>query len=244
MKVSVIIPCYKFVDYIEECILSILAQKVNFDFEILIRDDFSNDGTEEIIERYAKVHSNIKFFKSTENWGSLGIKNVKFLMEQSNSEYIAYIDGDDYWCDNQKLQTQINFLDSNLDFLMCFTGYWRQNEFDKTTIYLNYWYGPNFYDTDEINSELIMNANPINSLTRVFRNVNGLFKDYFFDCHILDLPLNYELSKIGKIKFLNFPSGVYRIHKNNVSTYYDNNFTSNEVLTLLNKTKELMLNNK
>jgi hypothetical protein len=87
-------------------------------------------------------------------------------------------------------------------------------------------------------------TNPVNSLTRVFRNIKGIFKDYFFDCHINDLPLNYELSKVGKIKFLNFPAGVYRVHDNNISNFLKTNFSNNEVLTLLNKTKELMLNNK
>jgi glycosyltransferase involved in cell wall biosynthesis len=241
-KISVIIPCYEFSDYIEECILSVISQKVTSgDFEILIRDDFSNDGSSEIIEKYARIHPKIKYFKATENWGFQ--KNINFLMDQSKAEYIAYLDGDDYWVDPQKLQTQIDFLDSNPEFSMCFTGYWRQNGFDKTTIYLNYWHGPNFYDTDEVDPSLIISSNPINSLTRVFRNIDGLFKDYFFKCHINDLPLNYELSKVGKIKFLNFPSGVYRIHSNNFSTKWESDDSQSNSQELLNKTLDLILNN-
>ena len=76
MKVSVIVPCYNFVEYIEECITSILSQNTNFDYEILIRDDFSNDGSDEIIEHYCKTNPNIKYFKSTENWGFN--KNIKY----------------------------------------------------------------------------------------------------------------------------------------------------------------------
>jgi glycosyltransferase involved in cell wall biosynthesis len=242
MKVSVIVPCYKFADYIGECLSSILIQKTNFDFEILIRDDFSNDGSEEIISNFALRHPKVKHFKATENWGFN--KNIKFLLDQSNAEYIAYVDGDDYWIDNKKLQTQIDFLDSNLDYSMCFCGYYRQENNDKLTTNLDYWFGPNCGDTDVFTPEFFLNGNPVNSLTRVFRNTPNLFKQYFFECHINDIPLNYEISKLGKIKFLNFPAGVYRINKKNMSNYYENNFTNDEILPLLNKTKELMLNNK
>jgi glycosyltransferase involved in cell wall biosynthesis len=242
MKVSVIVPCYKFADYIGECLSSILIQKTNFDFEILIRDDFSNDGSEEIISNFALRHPKVKHFKATENWGFH--KNIKFLLEQSNADYIAYVDGDDYWIDDRKLKTQIDYLDSNLDYSMCFCGYWNQQNLDKSSLHLKSWYGPNFDDIDEFLPSHFIMTNPVNSLTRVFRNIKGIFKDYFFECHINDLPLNYELSKVGKIKFLNFPAGVYRVHDNNISNFLKTNFSNNEVLTLLNKTKELMLNNK
>jgi len=242
MKVSVIVPCYKFVEYIEECILSILSQKTNFEFEILIRDDFSNDGSEDIIQKYSDSFSNIRHFKSIENLGFN--KNINFLLSQSTAEYIAYIDGDDYWTDNNKLQTQIDFLDSNLEYSMCFCGYYRQQNNDKSTTNLDYWFGPNCGNIDIFTPDFFLTGNPVNSLTRVFRNVPGLFKEYFFDCHINDIPLNYEISKIGKIKYLNFPAGVYRINKKNMSNYYEDNYTNEEVLTLLNKTRQLMLNSE
>ena len=242
MKVSVIVPCYKFADYIGECLSSILIQKTDFDFEILIRDDFSNDGSEEIIEKFSLKHPRIKHFKSTENWGFH--KNIKFLLEQSNSQYIAYVDGDDFWIDEKKLKTQIDFLDSNIEYSMCFCGYWIQENLDKSSLHLSGWQGPNFYDTDDFLPSHFMQENPVNSLTRVFRNIKGIFKDYFFDCYINDLPLNYELSKVGKVKFLNFPAGVYRFHNNNISNFLKTNYLENEVTELLNKTKKLMLNDK
>jgi glycosyltransferase involved in cell wall biosynthesis len=241
MKVSVIVPCYNFGEYIEECIASILSQKTNFDYEILIRDDFSNDGSDKIIESYSKKNPNIKFFKSTENWGFN--KNIRYLLEQSDAEYIAYIDGDDYWIDDEKLQNQIDFLDSNLDYSMCFCGYYRQENSDKSTTNLGYWFGPKDSNTDIFTSESFLSGNPVNSLTRVFRNTPNLFKEYFFDCHINDIPLNYEIAKLGKVKYLNFPGGVYRSNEKNMSNRYKNNFTYDEVLTLMNKTKELMLKN-
>jgi glycosyltransferase involved in cell wall biosynthesis len=77
MKVSVIIPCYNFEDYIEQSILSVVAQKTNFEFEILVRDDFSTDKSQLNIERVANFNTNVRFFNPEENWG--GDKNIKFL---------------------------------------------------------------------------------------------------------------------------------------------------------------------
>lgn len=239
MKISVIIPCYRSCEYIEECITSVLMQKTNFNFEILIRDDFSNDGTDSIIEKYSSLHSSIRYFKAEENFG--GHKNIKFLLEQSNAEYIAYLDGDDYWTSEEKLQMQADFLDSNPDFSMCFTGYWRQEGSDKSFINLDYWHGPNFYDREDFDSSSFLDGNPVNSLTRVFRNFRGIFKDYFHECCSNDLALNYELSKLGKIKYLNFPSGVYRIHGDSASSVAEKNMSREEFGMWLDKTRELML---
>ena len=112
MKVSVIIPCYNFEDYIEQSILSVVAQKTNFEFEILVRDDFSTDKSQLNIERVANFNTNVRFFNPEENWG--GDKNIKFLIEQAKGEYIAYLDGDDYWTDFFKLQKQIENKGLNL----------------------------------------------------------------------------------------------------------------------------------
>ena len=215
-------------------------QKTNFDFEILIRDDFSNDGSDEIIEKIAHENKNVRYFKSNENIG--GHKNIKFLLDLADSEYIAYLDGDDYWTASDKLQKQIDFLDANPEYSMCFCGYWRQREFDKSSINLNVWEGPNFYESDDFSSDDFFGNNPVNSLTRVFRNRKGIFKDYFLDCFINDLPLNYEISKIGKIKFLNFPGGVYREHAGSASSLHGS-LTEIEFKNLLDKTLFLMKNN-
>jgi glycosyltransferase involved in cell wall biosynthesis len=94
MKLSVIILCYNFEKYIEQCLLSVLSQKTEFDFEILIRDDFSSDKSSSIIKRIAFWNPNIKFIEGTENIGFA--KSYKQLLDLSQGEYIAYTDGDDY----------------------------------------------------------------------------------------------------------------------------------------------------
>lgn len=215
MKLSVIIPAYKFSKYIEQCVLSVLFQNTNFEFEVLVRDDFSNDGTNEILERLSIYYPNLKCFKSEENWGFH--KNIKFLLEQSSGDYISYIDGDDYYTDKDKLQKQVDFLDNNPDYIMHSTGYWRllnDGSYIPEDPYERLW----AVKSDVVTEDLFVN-NYV-GFGRMFRNVRGLFKEYFFDLPFFDYPLNYELSLLGKIKNSEWPSGVYRDHGSGVLTSY------------------------
>lgn len=123
MKLSVIIPCYNFEDYIEQAILSVMSQKTKFDFEILVRDDKSNDRSYENIERYSQ---SVRILESNDNLGAT--KNIKTLIDNCKGEYIAYLDGDDYWIDPYKLQKQVDYMEQNLDCVMTFTGYWEKTK--------------------------------------------------------------------------------------------------------------------
>ena len=88
MKLSVVIPSYKFAKYIEQSVYSVLFQKTDFEFEVLVRDDFSQDGTDQILERISYRNSNLKIFKSEENWG--GYENIKFFKCCNFLKYVFY----------------------------------------------------------------------------------------------------------------------------------------------------------
>jgi glycosyltransferase involved in cell wall biosynthesis len=234
MKLSVIIPTYKFSKYIEQCVLSVLFQNTNFEFEVLVRDDFSNDGTNEILERLSIYYPNLKWFKSEENWGFH--KNIKFLLEQASGEYISYIDGDDYYTDKDKLQKQIDFLDNNPEYIMHSTGYWRllnDGSYIPEDPYERLW-----AVKSEVVTEDLFEDNYV-GFGRMFRNIKGLIKEYFFDLPFFDYPLNYELSLLGKIKNSEWPSGVYREHGSGVLTSH-----SNEDKIKIHEELKLFLNKK
>ena len=232
MKLSVIIPAYKFSKYIEQCVLSVLFQNTNFEFEVLVRDDFSNDGTNEILERLSFYNSNLTNFVATENLGFH--KNIKFLMEEAKGEYIAYIDGDDYFTDKNKLQKQIDFLDNNPDYVMHSMGNW--------TLYNDNTYYPKDIGSfmwslmGDVTTEDLLENNYV-GFGRVFRNIKGLFKDYFLDLPFFDYPLNYEISLHGKIKNEHYPGGVYREHGMGAITKY----SSEDKLILHNKIRDFLL---
>lgn len=219
MKVSVIIPCYNFGEYIEQSILSAVAQRTNFDFEILVRDDFSTDNSQINIERIACLNPIVNFYRPVENLGAFG--NIKFLIEQAKGDYIAWLDGDDYWIDLYKLQKQVDFMEENKEYSLTFTGLWdRYTNGDYWPGDGNSWLGLVGFENNEVTTEHLLNANYV-TFGKVFRNIDGLIKDWMSDLLYMDWAMNYELSKIGKIKYLDFISGVYRCHSGGVSVISD-----------------------
>lgn len=213
MKLSVIIPCYNFGEFIEQAITSAINQNTNFEYEILIRDDFSTDTSYTNIERariFAPSGKNIRNFKPEKNIGAN--RNIKFLLEQAKGEYIAYLDGDDYWIEPTKLQRQVDFLENNKDYSVTFSGYWMKKpggKYEPNSPYVWFSCRPEFNKRD-INTIDLLNYNWV-TFGRVFKNTPDLVKDWMLDLPILDWPINYELSKIGKVKYLDFPCGIYRI---------------------------------
>lgn len=121
MMLSVILICFNQKDFIAQAIESILSQQSSFDYEIIIGDDCSTDGTSEIIKYYADVNSTIKYFRHSTNLGLIG--NFIFCHEQARGKYIATIDGDDYWIDNRKLSKQVEVLECDNKMGMVHTQY-------------------------------------------------------------------------------------------------------------------------
>lgn len=120
--VSVLVTTYNHEKYITQAIESILAQKCNFDFEIVIGEDFSKDDTRKIcLELQRKYPQNIKLILNSENKGLL--RNFCDTMLQCNGKYIAECSGDDFWNDANKLQKQIDILEANPDVVLVHTGW-------------------------------------------------------------------------------------------------------------------------
>lgn len=120
--VSVCTMAYNQAPYIRECLDGILMQKTDFTFELLIHDDASTDGTADIIREYeAKYPDIVKPIYQTENQYSKKINICQaYIYPRVKGEYIAFCEGDDYWTDPLKLQTQVDFLERNSDVSCCF----------------------------------------------------------------------------------------------------------------------------
>lgn len=119
IKVSVLLIAYNHIDSIRKAIESVLCQKVNFNYEIIIHDDASTDGTSDIIREYASRYNNIIPVIEEENTYSKGSFNIYAvtLKKYINGRYVIILEGDDYWCDEYKMQKQADFLDTNLDYV-------------------------------------------------------------------------------------------------------------------------------
>jgi glycosyltransferase involved in cell wall biosynthesis len=122
---SVAIVTYNHEKYISKCIESIVSQKTNFKFEIVIGEDCSTDKTREIVKWFkGKYPEIISPIYNRENFGkkykpSSGRGNYINVLKKCNGKYIAVCEGDDYWIDPLKLQKQIDYLESNHNYSAC-----------------------------------------------------------------------------------------------------------------------------
>ena len=113
--ISILMPSYNHERFIAIAIESALKQKTKYSFELLINDDNSTDETAKIAETYSQRYPNIiRFFKQNKNQGLM--KSYKFLLNNAKGEYIAILESDDYWIDEEKLEKQIGFLKNNPEF--------------------------------------------------------------------------------------------------------------------------------
>lgn len=117
MILSIVIVTYNHEKYIRQALDSVLMQKMNFTYEILIGDDASADQTPYIIEEYAKKNTNITAIYRKENVGAN--YNAYDLLQRTKGRYIAFLDGDDYWTDEYKLQIQVDYMENHPQYSGC-----------------------------------------------------------------------------------------------------------------------------
>ena len=207
---SVCLITYNHAKYIKEAIDGVLMQKVNFSWELIIADDFSTDGTREIILEYKKKYPDfIKLILQEKNVGPT--QNWIDLITSPTSKYIAYFEGDDYWTDPHKLQKQVDFLERNPDFAICFHN-----------MQIIYEDNPHLNRISNINQQEITTivnlacGNYIHTASCIFRKNFPEIPDWFYRCPIGDYPLHLLNAQWGKIKFIDEVMGVYRVHKGGI----------------------------
>lgn len=198
MKVSVIIPCYNFENYIRQCIDSVLSQITNFEFEVIVGDDLSSDNSALILNEYK---GRISYYVNGKNLGLA--KNTRKLVEMSSGQYITYIDGDDFYIDPYKLQKQVDFLDSNPDYVMHSTGYTYSDKDGNTQLHL-------VPLMPELTSQDLLNSNYVGFI-RMFRNIPGVASEWMDEIEFHDWAMNFEISLYGKIKCDDWIGGAYRL---------------------------------
>lgn len=122
LKVSVVCITYNHAGFIRQALDGFVMQKTDFDFEVIVHDDASTDGTADIIREYADKYPDIiKPILQTENqWSRNASIFHDFLWPNIRGKYVAYCEGDDYWTDENKLQKQVDFLDATPDCAVCF----------------------------------------------------------------------------------------------------------------------------
>lgn len=136
-KLSIICFAYNHAQYIKDALDGFVMQKTNFPFEVIIHDDASTDGTTEIIKEYEHKYPNIikPIYQAQNKWSS-GKELIKnFIAPYIKGQYVALCEGDDYWTDENKLQQQVDFLDTHPECSICFHPVkivWEDEQLEET----------------------------------------------------------------------------------------------------------------
>jgi glycosyltransferase involved in cell wall biosynthesis len=210
--VSVWTIVYNHEKYIAQAIESVLSQKCNFKIEMIIGEDCSTDNSREIIRQYHEKYPDIiRPIYNTLNVGAQA--NAINCINAAKGKYLAILEGDDYWIDDDKLQKQVDFMEQNPDFSACFTKAAVLNELgtENRAVY-------NAVDKDVFTFDdfVVPYFYFIPSPTLLYRS--DLHLPGFFAHSITgDIALHLLLAGKGSIKLLPETTAVYRVHSGGLS---------------------------
>ncbi len=213
MMLSICMIAYNHENFICEAIEGVLMQKANFNYELVIGEDCSTDETRKICMEYQqKYPDKIKLLLPEKNLGMM--RNFITTLQACQGKYIALCEGDDYWTDPYKLQKQVDFLEANAEYVMCFHDAEILNPKGVFTPYLaSTGISPKKYYTgaDFITQNFVPTASVI-------------FRKEYLDMKVLiesDIPsvdwfLYVMLLQKGKIGYLSDKMSVWRQHSGGV----------------------------
>jgi glycosyltransferase involved in cell wall biosynthesis len=228
---SVCLITYNHSKYIKTAIDSVLMQNINFSWELIIADDFSTDGTREILAKYKEEHPYlIKLILQEKNVGAA--QNWIDLITTPSSKYIAYFEGDDYWIDPNKLQKQVSFLEKNPGYSICFHD--SLMLWDDKSKPPKYFCPPDQKETSTIHD--LINTWFVPSSSIVFRSKYlEPLPDWFRSIHNGDYALLLLLADKGEIKYFNEIMSIYRKGESAMSAGIGKNFIliDNKLIQLL-----------
>lgn len=203
MKVSVHLLTYNHEKYIAQALDSVLMQEVNFDYEIVIGEDCSTDNTRQIVIEYQqKYPDKIRTLLHKKNIGP--INNEIAVYNACEGEYIAWLEGDDYWTSPHKLQKQVDFLDNHPDHSCCFHPVidFYDDGSQKPRIC------PSLPHQREIFLKDLLEGPIMSAAAQMFRNYT--LPDWYASCAFGDWEWAIFLVQQGRIGYINEVMAKYR----------------------------------
>jgi len=202
---------YNHEKFVAQAIESVLAQRTNFAYRLIVGDDCSTDNTQAIVRSYAEQHPDrmaVVFDSEHRGLRSKDRAGLKVL-RLSTAKYVAWLDGDDYWTDPNKLQKQVDVLERNPDVAICFhnvSTFPQDGGGESENLCPP--------DQKEISTlEDLLKGNFIPSCSIVFRrDAVGTLPEWYFTLKMGDWPLYILMAQHGRIRYLNEVMAAYRVH--------------------------------
>lgn len=232
IMVSVIIPTYNHEKYIEQAIDSVLMQKTQYSMEILVGEDKSTDNTKKILQEYEKKHPDkITVYYRECNLSNAILENAPDLRRRALGKYIITLEGDDFWTDVNKIQTQVKFLEEHPEYVavshLC-------HVVDENSQLINEDY-PSCKEEEYTLNHYLDGIYPGQLATVMCRN---FYKEKIFDSTLLEKHLSpgdklmyFALITNGKVKCIQKTMSAYRHVRKSGSSYsanYKYNFNEDE----------------
>ncbi len=212
ISLDIILVTYNQEQYVEQAMLGIFSQRLSREVSvrIVIADDHSSDNTVLVIHKLEKDSPYPVVFLPQEP--NMGIsKNYKRSFAASTADYVAILEGDDYWCNPNHLQNHVDFLESHRECVLSSNAMYIKNDI-KGVFEAFYPFSDDiiYSGSDQARSNRIGNLS-----TCVFRGeILKILPDAMFELDVDDWLLGLELCKHGYIGKLKTPTSVYRINKN------------------------------
>lgn len=215
---------YNHAAFITQALDSVLAQQTTFPIEILVGEDDSTDGTRDIVKQYAEGHAGLirPFFNRRKDVIQIeglptGRRNLVNNLRNARGEYVALLEGDDYWIDPAKLQRQVECLDARPDCSFCFHRAWvlddetgNQRRFHDLFFSIG--------DRTEFSVEDLLLRWVVPSASVMFRkSMLKPFPGWYFQTFSGDQALQLLLAHEGNGLMLDAFMSVYRRHPGGIS---------------------------
>jgi glycosyltransferase involved in cell wall biosynthesis len=220
MKVSVMMITYNHEGFIARALQSILDQRANFEYEIVVGEDCSTDRTREILLDFCRRYpGRIVPLLPDQNLGMM--RNLEQTLSACRGEYIALIEGDDYWTCSDKLQKQVDFLDQHPEYTISCHRTRVIDEGGTQRALIEFGVkGNGIHPSREAGAytiEDLLSYNFIMTCSVVYRSsALGSLPNWFHSLGVGDWPLCALIAKNGPIYLMDEVLAAYRIHPGGV----------------------------
>jgi glycosyltransferase involved in cell wall biosynthesis len=207
MKLSVLIITYNHERFIAQAIMSALTQQLDSDYEIVVGEDCSTDGTRDILMDFHRRFPD-KIFPLLRDRNVGGGPNLESALAACQGQYLALLEGDDYWVSIDKLKRQVEFLDTHPDFAICCHRARILNEVDLGYADVS----PSLPAGSYTIEDLLKGNFVMTSTTVLRRDLYGPLPSCFSGMNLGDWPRLALAARQGKIELMDDVMAAYRVH--------------------------------